>query len=233
MNKVRFEKFEMKYGSYLPEDFKKFMLKFGGDTQFGSCRFEYPENIINNLIRIPGKMDFHLIPFGDIGNGDYYCFYKYGSVADEYYIGIWLHETRNFVILTSNFRSFIYKCLLDDYLSTLIPNDSLSESENAISCEESLLRCRLLSEEYNFDLNKVKNMKNEYDYHKFMIEYDSKAIQSLCFVGKSLIKKKDPKGFNILENVINYCWFYTAPYYLIGKALYNLGKDCNAYFKRL
>ncbi|QCX34615.1 SMI1/KNR4 family protein [Caloramator sp. E03] len=232
MNKIRFEKFEMKYGNYLPDDFKKFILKFGGDAQFGSCRFEYPENIINNLIRIPGEMDFHLIPFGDIGNGDYYCFYKYGASANDYFIGIWLHETRNFVILASTFKSFIYKCLLDDYLSTLIPNDSLSESENAISCEESLTRCRILSEEYNFDFSKVKNMKNEFDYHKFMVEYDNRAIQSLCFVGKSLIKKRDSKGFNILEKVMEQCWFYTAPYYLIGKIHYNSGKDYNTYFKK-
>ncbi|SKA85328.1 SMI1-KNR4 cell-wall [Caloramator quimbayensis] len=232
MNKVRFEKFEMKYGSYLPEDFKRFLIKYGGDAQFGSCRFEYAENIINNILRVPGEMDFHLIPFGDIGNGDYYCFYKYGPFADDYYVGIWLHETRNFVILASSFKSFIYKCLLDDYLSTLIPNESLSESENAVSCEESLERCKILSEEYNFDFKKVKNMKNEFDYHRFMLEYDEKALQSLCFVGKSLMNKKDLKGFNMLENAIKHCYFYTAPYYLLGKMFYNTGKDGNMYFKQ-
>lgn len=230
MHKLRFEKFEMKYGCFLPEDFKNFMLKYGGDTQFGSCRFEYPDNIINNLIRIPGEMDFHLLPFGDVGNGDYYCFYKYGSSSKDYYIGIWLHETRNFVILASNFKSFIYKCLLDDYLSTVMPNDSLSESENALSCEESLERCSTLSEEYGFDFKKVQNMKNEFDYHRLMTEYDEKALQSLCFVGKSLIKRKDVRGFNFLEKAMEICRYYTAPYYLVGKALYNTGKDGNKYF---
>lgn len=217
MNKIRFEKFEMKYGNFLPEDFKEFMNRNGGDFQFGSCRFEYPDNIINNLIRIPGKMDFRLIPFGDVGNGDYYCFYKYGPLADECYVGLWLHETSNFVVLASGFTSFMYKCLLDDYFSTIIPNDDLSSDENVFYNEESIQRCLELSYELKFDFDKVKKIKNENDYHRLMVEYDPKAIQSLCYVGKHMVRKKDRAGMEYLSKAIQYCPWYTAPYFIAGK----------------
>lgn len=225
MNRLRFEKFEMKYGYFFPLEFKAFMNKYGGDTQFGSCRFEYPDNIINNIIRIPYEMDFHLIPFGDIGNGDYYCFYRYGAEQNEYFIGIWLHETRNFVILASNFKSFLYKCLLDDYLSTVVINEELSEDERLLSSAESLERCDLLSREYGYDLDKVKKMKDEFDYHRLMVEYDNSALQSLCFIGKYLLKNGDKSGFDFLEQGRKVYSFYSAPYYLAGKALININKE--------
>lgn len=232
MNRLRFEKFEMKYGYYFPLEFKEFMNKYGGDTQFGSCRFEYPDNIINNLIRIPYEMDFHLVPFGDIGNGDYYCFYRYGAEQEEYFIGIWLHETRNFVILSSNFKSFLYKCLLDDYLSTVVVNEELSENERMLTSAESLERCEMLSKEYGYDLDKVKKMKDEFDYHRLMVEYDNKALQSLCFVGKYLIKNSDKSGFDFLEQGRLVYSFYSAPYYLTGKALMSINKDPKDVFKK-
>lgn len=232
MNSSRLEKFEMKYGYFFPPEYKSFIYKYGGDSQFGSCRFEYADNIINNLVKIPGFMDYHLIPFGDIGNGDYYCFYRYGIKSEDYYIGIWLHETRNFVILSSNFKSFLYKCLLDDYLSTVIPNDELSESDKNAIANESLTRCDILSDEYGYDMNKVKNMKNEFDYHRLMVEYDEGAVQSLCFIGKALIKRKDKRGFDFLNSAVNACNFYTAPYYLIGKALINEGVSSEGVFKK-
>nr|WP_279233012.1 SMI1/KNR4 family protein [Fonticella tunisiensis] len=222
----------MKYGYFFPVEFKNFMYKYGGDTQFGSCRFEYPENIISNLLRVPGYMDFHLIPFGDVGNGDYYCFYRYGSNINDYFVGIWLHETRNFVILASNFKSFMYKCLLDDYLSTVIPNEDISDIEYAEASAESIERCRVLSEEFGFDFEKVKNMKSEFDYHRLMIEYDEKALQSLCFMGKELLKKKDIRGFDILDSAKDICYFYTAPYYLAGKTLLNIGRGGREYLKK-
>lgn len=232
MNRVRFEKFEMKYGYFFPSEFKEFMNKYGGDTQFGSCRFEYPDNIINNIIRIPYRMDFHLIPFGDIGNGDYYCFYRYGSEKDEYFIGIWLHETRNFVILASNFKSFLYKCLLDDYLSTVVVNEELSDKERTLTNTESLERCKLLSREYGYDLDKVKAMKNEFDYHRLMVEHDNRALQSLCYIGKHLLKNGDRGGFDFLEKAIAVYPYYSAPYYLAGKGLMGINKDPGDIFKR-
>ncbi|WP_161633588.1 SMI1/KNR4 family protein [Fervidicella metallireducens] len=231
MKRPRFEKFEMKYGYYFPEDFKEFMYFYGGDTQFGSCRFEYPDNIINNLLRIPGKMDFHLIPFGDVGNGDYYCFYRYGIGKDEYFIGIWLHETYNFVILTSSFKGFLYKCMLDDYLATIVHGDELSEEEIEICKTESMERCIELSKRYGFDFEKVKKMRSEFDYHKLMVEFDEMALQSLCFLGKNLIKKRDLNGLDILKYALNVYPFYTAPYYLLGISLLNQGKDFRKYFK--
>lgn len=230
MYRPRFEKFEMKYGYYFPEEYKSFMLKYGGDTQFGSCRFEYPDNIINNIVRIPINMDFHLIPFGDIGNGDYYCFYRYGIENSDYFIGIWLHETRNFVVLASNFKSFLYKCMLDDYLSTVIPNEELTENEGALSSTESIERCRILSSDFGYDFEKVKKMKDEFDYHRLMIEYDERALQSLCFMGKSLIKRKDKRGFDLLLRASSVYSYYTAPYYLTGRALLDAGKDPKEYF---
>lgn len=230
MNRLRFEKFEMKYGYFFPIEFKEFMNKYGGDTQFGSCRFEYPDNIINNIIRIPYKMDFHLIPFGDIGNGDYYCFYRYGLGGDEYFIGIWLHETRNFVILASNFKSFLYKCLLDDYLSTVVVNEEISDNERMLTNIESIERCNLLSKEYGYDLDKVKNMKNEFDYHRLMVEYDNRALQSLCFIGKQLLKNGDKSGFDFLEKGRLVYSFYSAPYYLTGKGLMDVNRDSREVF---
>jgi hypothetical protein len=230
MSRLRFEKFEMKYGYYLPDDYKNFICKYGGDTQFGSCRFDYPDNIINNIIRLPWKMDFHLIPFGDVGNGDYYCFYKNGCNQDDIFIGIWLHETRNFVILTSSFKSFMYKCLLDDFLSTVMPNDELSSEEAARSYIESIERCKELSSEFDFDFNKVKNMKDEFDYHRLMVEYDDRSVQSLCFMGKALIKRKDVRAFDFFSKAQEICSYYTAPYFIVGKTLFNNGKDFKGYF---
>jgi hypothetical protein len=222
MSIVRFEKFEMKYGCYLPEDFKRFMINHGGDVQFGSCRFEYPVNIINNIIRIPGKMDFHLIPFGDVGNGDYYCFYKYGEHSEDYFVGIWLHETGNFVILASSFKGFMYKCALDDYLSTIIPNEDFSVEENILFSSESVERCENLSKEFEFNLENIKGMENENDYHKLMVKYDDKAIQSICFLGVSLINKRDIRGESYLDNATKIYPPYSAPYYLLGKAMFDI-----------
>lgn len=232
MNRLRFEKFEMKYGYFFPIEFKEFMNEYGGDTQFGSCRFEYPDNIINNIIRIPYQMDFHLIPFGDIGNGDYYCFYRYGAGQDEYFIGIWLHETRNFVVLASNFKSFLYKCLLDDYLSTVVVNEELSDNERMLTNVESLERCSILSKEYGYNLDKVKDMKNEFDYHRLMVEYDNRALQSLCFIGKHLLKNGDKDGFDFLERGIAVYPCYSAPYYLAGKGLMSINKDPKDIFRK-
>jgi hypothetical protein len=232
MANVRFEKFEMKYGYYLPEDFKRFMIKFGGDAQFGSCRFEYPENIINNILRVPSKMDFHLFPFGDVGNGDYYCFYKYGEDVEEYFIGIWLHETNNFAILTSSFRGFLYKCILDDYLTTILPGDDLTEMENVLFSKECLERSERLAAEYEFDFEKIKTLENELDYHEFMAEFDEGAIQSLCYIGNKLLKSKDKRAYEILDKARKIYRPYTAPNYLLGKAMLNMGKDGNEFFKQ-
>jgi hypothetical protein len=215
----------MKYGYYFPEDFKNFMYKFGGDTQFGSCRFEYIDTITSNLLRSPGDMDFHLVPFGDVGNGDFYCFYRYGMKTDEYFIGIWLHETGNFVILTSNFKGFMYKCMLDDYLSTVIPNDELSEEECAMAYNESMERCKILVDEFGFDFEKVNKLKDEFDYHRLMAEYDEKAMQSLCYIGKNLLKRSNVEGFRFLDRAKEVFPLYTAPYYLSARALMNLGED--------
>lgn len=228
--KPRFEKFEMKYGYFFPEEYKSFILKYGGDSQFGSCRFEYANNIINNVVRIAGFMDYHLVPFGDIGNGDYYCFYRYGINNDDYYIGIWLHETRNFVILASDFRSFLFKCLLDDYLSTVIPNDELSMSESVKIIDESLSRCKLLCQEYGYDFEKVKMMKNEFDYHRLMAEHDENAVQSLCFIGKYLLERGDIRGADFLNAAIAAFPNYTAPYYIAGKGLIDDDKNPNNAF---
>lgn len=232
MSKIKFEKFEMKYSYFLPAEYKEIMYKFGGDTQFGSCRFEYIDNIINNLVRIPCEMDFHIIPFGDIGNGDYFCFYRYGSSPEEYYVGIWLHETNNFVILASNFKSFMYKCLLDDFLSTVVPNEELSISERQLAFNESLERCEALSRIFDFDLDKVKKMKNEFDYHRLMVEYDEGSLQSLCYIGKYLIKRKDIRGFEFLEDAIKRCSFYTAPYYIVARAMLSIGRSGKDYFQK-
>lgn len=232
MSRLRFEKFEMKYGYFFPVEYKEFMNKYGGDTQFGSCRFDYSENIINNLIRIPYEMDFHLIPFGDIGNGDYYCFYRYGEGQEDYFIGVWLHDTRNFVILTSSFKGFLYKCLLDDYLSTVIINPEISEYDRTIASKESLERCKNLVDEYGYDFKKVKEMKNEYDYHRLMIEYDNRAIQSLCFIGKQLARQGERDGFIFLEEARKIYPYYTASFYLTGRALMNMDKSPNDIFLR-
>lgn len=219
MSTAKFEKFEMKYGYLLPKEFKYFMLKHGGDSQFGSCRFEYPDNIINNLLRLPGDMDFHLVPFGDIGNGDYYCFYRYGENIDDYYVGIWLHETHNFVILASTFKSFMYKCLLDDFLSMIDPIEDLSDEEIQMANLESMERGMELSEEFGFDIEKVKKMKDEVDYHKLMIKYDDKAVQSLCYIGKWMFNIDKNKGLFYLKKAYDACKYYTAPYYIAGEML--------------
>lgn len=225
----RFEKFEMKYGYSLPDEYKAFMLKYGGDSHFGSCRFDYADNIINNLLRVPGKMDFQLVPFGDIGNGDYYCFYRYGAMKNEYYIGIWLHETRNFVILASSFRSFMYKCLLDDYL-TIVTSDEFDNDE--ITSDECIERGKIISEEFGFDLETVKNMKDEFDYHKLMINQDKYALQSLSFVGKRLLEEGNPEGYKYLNRVMEAFDYYTAPYYVSAKAEMRTGSSGMDHFKK-
>lgn len=230
MNRIRLEKFEMKYGYYLPIEYKEFLYKYGGDSQFGSCRFEYANNIVNNTLRIPGEMDFHIIPFGDIGNGDYYCFYRYGIKESDYYIGIWLHETRNFVILASTFRSFIYKCVLDEYLSLAVNDDS--DDECGIDYNEIYERSQALAYEYDFDLEKIKKMKDEKDYHKYMAQYDEGSLQSLCYIGKSLLKLKDKEGYKILERIMEIYPNYTAPYYIAGRSLSGRSKKAVELFKK-
>ncbi|KMT20846.1 SMI1/KNR4 family protein [Clostridium cylindrosporum] len=225
MNRFRFEKFEMKYGYFLPDDFKKFMAKFGGDCHFGSCNFDYVDNIINNLVRVYGKMDFHLFPFGSIGNGDYYCFYRYGENKDDYFVGIWLHETKNFIILCKTFKAFIYRCILDDYFSTIVSSDELGFEESVRLSKESIERCNILCSEYNFDMEKVKTIKNQIDYHRLMIEFDPKALQSLCYLGKHLINSNMEEAKEYLTRAKNICSFYTAPYYILGK--HYLGKGIN------
>lgn len=217
MNRFRFEKFEMKYGYFLPNEFKDFMKRFGGDTQFGSCNFEYTNNITNNLLRVHGKMDFHLLPFGIVGNGDYYCFYRYGEDIDDYFIGIWLHETNNFIILCKTFKSFIYRCALDDYFATTISNEKLEFEENVKFCEESLKRFYSICDIYGFDINKIKTIKTQIDYHKVMIEFDPYAVQSLCYLGKYYLDSNKNKAIKYLESVKKICDFYTAPYYILGK----------------
>jgi hypothetical protein len=119
---------------------------------------------------------------------------------------------------------------LDDYLSTVIANEELSESERAAASAESLERCDTLCKEYGYDMKKVKNMKNEFDYHRLMVEHDEKAIQSLCFIGKHLIKNGDGKGFEFLNQAKNTYSYYTAPYYIAGKALLDSEKDSGDYF---
>ncbi|MCX7951474.1 MAG: SMI1/KNR4 family protein [Clostridiales bacterium] len=230
MVRQRFEKFEMKYGYYLPDEYKKFIYKFGGDSQFGSCRFEYPENIIANILRIPGKMDFRLIPFGDIGNGDYYCFYRYGMSRDDYFIGIYLHETSNFVILSSDFKSFLYRCMLDDYFASISHNDELSFNENIEATEESLYRCNVLSKEYGFNLDEAKKYKSEFDYHSLMIKKDDKAMQSLCFLGKYYLEKGQYKlGIKYINKAIKTYRKYLAPYYILGRYLLLMEGDVDGY----
>jgi tetratricopeptide (TPR) repeat protein len=226
--RTRIEKFEMKYGYFLPNEYKEFIKKFGGDTQFGSCRFEYTENIVNNLLRIPGKMNFNLLPFGDIGNGDYYCFYKYGAGIDDYYVGIWLHETRNFILLASSFKSFLFKCMLDDIMSINLIQD---DEDYGITSDEILYRARILKDEYGFDFDKAMKLQSELDYHKLMVEFDNRAIQSLCYLGRHYLfdNFKDARGY--LEKVIQTVPYYTAPYYILGKHYLLSGKNYKSYFK--
>ena len=217
MNRLKIEKFEMKYGYYLPSEYKSFLYKYGGDSQFGSCRFEYADGIVSNILRQPGEMDFHLVPFGDIGNGDYYCFYRYGVGESDYYIGIWLNETKNFVVLASNFKSFMYKCMLDDYLSTLGVDENNNDTDIAAGISESLERCEVLSREYGFDLDMVRKMANDKDYHNLMIKYDPNAVQSLCYIGKKLLSHGDEKGNDYLKRVMKIFPQYTAAYYIYGR----------------
>lgn len=222
MNKFRFEKFEMKYGYFLPDDFKIFMTRFGGDCHFGSCNFDYIENMVSNILRVHGKMDFHLFPFGIIGNGDYYCFYRYGEEKDDYYVGIWLHETKNFVILCKTFKAFIYRCVLDDYFSTVVANEDISFEESVKLTKESLERCEILSKEYDFDMEKIKMINTQEDYHSLMIEFDPWAVQSLCYLGKFNLDKDKEKAIEYLTRAKTACSFYAAPYYILGR--YYIGK---------
>ncbi|MEF9951309.1 MAG: SMI1/KNR4 family protein [Clostridium sp.] len=223
MSKLRFEKFEMKYGYFLPYDFKEFMNKVGSDNHFGSCSFECSENIVNNIIRVYGLMDIRLVPFGVVGNGDYYCFYRYGQGIDDYYIGIWLSESRNFIALCSNFKSFLYRCCLDDYFSTIVVNTEISIEDNAILNKESIERCEYLCSEYDFDLNKVKSVEDKFDYHNLMVEYDPLAIQSLCFLGRYYLDDDNEKGIDYLNIVKENFKTYAAPYYILGKYYFDKG----------
>ncbi|MEF9934034.1 MAG: SMI1/KNR4 family protein [Clostridium sp.] len=223
MSKLKFEKFEMKYGYFLPSEFKEFMNKVGSDNFFGSCNFECSENIVNNIIREYGKMDFRLLPFGVVGNGDYYCFYRYGEGKDDYYIGIWLSESRNFIVLCSSFESFLYRCCLDDYFSTVIENNEVTLEDNIILNKESIKRCEYLCDEYGFDIEKVKTIEDKVDYHRLMVDYDHYAIQSLCFLGNYYLDMEKEKGIDILNIVKDKFKSYAAPYYILGKYYFDKG----------
>lgn len=233
MSRNKVEKFEMKYGYFLPEDFKDFIEKFGGNCTFGSCSFDYREDVTNNFIRSSGKMDFHLVPFGMVGNGDYYCFYRFSEKKEDYFIGIWLSETRNFVILCKTFKSFIYRCALDDFFATIISHDNLSFKESVKISEESLKKCYEICGIYGFDIEKIKRIKSQLDYHKLMVEFDESAIQSLCYLGKYYLNINREKAFGYFKRVKSICPTYTAPYYILGK--YYMGKgmrECREEFKK-
>ena len=75
-------------------------------------------------------------------------------------------------------------------------------------------------------------MKNEFDYHRLMVEYDEGSLQSLCYLGRYFIKRRDIRGFDFLEEAMSRCSFYTAAFYIMARAMLSIGRSGKEYFQK-
>lgn len=218
----RFEKFERKYNFQLPDSYKLFITELGDGYILGNCEFYSATDFIDNNLRLGGAMDARLFPFGGLGNGDCFCFLKYGDNPEEYYVVLWLNETYNYVILNSTFDNFIYNCMLQEYKALLYPEEYMAEGTKD-EYEECIDRINSVSSLFDFDLETVENAKDEQALNSLLLQRDPSAVQLLCIEGRSLLQSEDPEGEKYIERAMCFSPNYAAHYYILGKYLFDKG----------
>lgn len=220
---LRFEKFERKFNFQLPDSYKLLVTEYGDDYIIGNCEFYSSIEFINNNLRLGGAMEVNLFPFGGLGNGDCFCFLKYGENPGEYYIVLWLHENYSYVILNSTFDNFIYNCVLQEYKTLLYPEEYMAEGTKE-EYEECIDKINCMSVLLGFDVETMEKARNNQDLSRMALARDPFAVQLLCIEGRNMLEKGILKGKNYLEKAMCFAPEYTAPYYLLGNYLLDIDK---------
>lgn len=215
---LRFEKFERKFNFYLPDSYKILVTEMGDGYVIGNCELFPGIDFIDNSLRLGGAMDVGLFPFGGLGNGDCFCFLKYGEDSGEYYVVLWLSETYNYVILNSTFDNFIYNCVIQEYKALLFPDEYMEEGTRE-EYEECIERINSICSLFDFDLETIEKARSEDDLNSLILSRDPFAVQLLCAEGERLLKKDFDAGRERLKRAMMFSPEYTAPYYILGKSL--------------
>lgn len=215
---LRFEKFERKYNFQLPDSYRIFVTELGDGYIIGNCEFYPASYFIDNNLRLGGAMEARLFPFGGLGNGDCFCFLKYGENPGEYYVVLWLNETYNYVILNSTFDNFIYNCLVQEYKALIYPEEYMAEGTKE-EYEECIDKINSVSSLLNFDLGELERAKDERSLNALILSRDPFAVQLLCMEGQRLLQNGDKRGETYLERAMYFAPDYAAPYYILGKHL--------------
>jgi len=221
--RLRFEKFERKYNFQLPDSYKLFITELGDGYILGNCEFYSAIDFIDNNLRLGGAMDVGIFPFGGLGNGDCFCFLKYGENSEEYYIILWLNETYNYVILNSTFDNFIYNCLLQEYKALLYPEDYMAEGTKE-EYEECIDKINCVSSLFDFDLEVIEKARDEKALNSLILSRDPFAVQLLCKEGVGLLGTDFKEGSKQLTRAMCFSPDYTAHYYMLGKHLLETDK---------
>lgn len=219
---LKFEKFERKYNFNLPDSYRILVTDMGDEYTIGNCEFFPVDDFINNNLRLGGAMDVGLFPFGGLGNGDCFCFLKYGENLGEYYIVLWLSETYNYVILNSTFDNFLYNCVIQEYKTVLYPDEYMAEGTQD-EYEESINKINAICSLFDFDLERIEKARDEKSLDALLLLRDPFAVQLVCGAGGNLLSKGDERGIDYLNKAVLFCPNYAAPYYILGK--YLLDKD--------
>lgn len=220
--RFRFEKFERKYNFQIPDSYRLLITELGDGYIIGNCEFYHASDFIDNNLRLGGAMEVGLFPFGGLGNGDCFCFLKYGENSGEYYVVLWLNETYNYVILNSTFDNFIYNCLVQEYKALLYPDEYMAEGTRE-EYEECIDKINSVSSLFNFDLRSLEKARDEGALNSLILKRDPFAVQLLCMEGRRLLEMDDKMGEKYLSRAMYFSPNYTAPYYLLGK--YLMDKD--------
>lgn len=215
---LRFEKFERKFNFILPDSYRILVTEMGDGYAIGNCEFFPAIDFINNNLRLGGAMEVGLFPFGGLGNGDCFCFLKYGENPGEYYIVLWLSETYNYVILNSTFDNFIYNCAVQEYKALLFPDEYMADGTRE-EYEECIERINSICSLFDFDLDTIEKARNEDDLNSLILSRDPFAVQLLCADGEKLLEKDFKTGRERLKRAMMFSPEYMAPYYILGKFL--------------
>ena len=118
-------KAELELGFTFPESFRNWLLLNNGRSieditifpvfderdarkTWDSIVRNYNNNWKSWLDNYGSQFDFsNLLPFGEFGTGDYFCFDFSQQVADEPAVVIWSHETGRTENVASDFQKFI------------------------------------------------------------------------------------------------------------------------------
>jgi hypothetical protein len=215
---LRFEKFERKFNFSLPDSYRILVTELGNGYAIGNCEFFPAGDFLNNDLRLGGGMEVGLFPFGGLGNGDCFCFLKYGENPGEYYIVLWLSETYNYVILNSTFDNFIYNCVIQEYKALLYPDEYMAEGTRE-EYEDSIDRINTICSLFDFDIEAIEKVTDEEGLDALILARDPFAVQLLCAEGGRLLDSDFRGAEERLRRAIMFSPEYAAPYYLLGKHL--------------